>query len=163
MIRLLLNIHRRLPKPLRKNLFHVLSLTTRAMTLGVRIHATNADGQLLLVRHTYTDGWHLPGGGVERGETLHQAAIKELREETGLKSDSVMKLFHVYKNTSHSNLDHVALFTCTLVPAVVEFIPNHEIAEIGFFDPTELPVETTNSTRNRITEVLNGIVETEIW
>ncbi len=163
MIRLLLNIHRRLPKPLRKSLFHTYSLATRAMTMGVRIYGVNVDGQVLLVRHTYTDGWHLPGGGVERSETLHQAATKELREETGFEATSTMKLFHVFKNTTHSKFDHVALFTCTLVPLDTGFEPNLEIAEIGFFDPKELPVDTTESTRNRIAEVLNGLARTDVW
>ncbi|MEM9842987.1 MAG: NUDIX domain-containing protein, partial [Pseudomonadota bacterium] len=37
------------------------------MTLGVRAIVENAEGQVLLVRHTYTPGLYLPGGGVERG------------------------------------------------------------------------------------------------
>lgn len=132
MIVLLLKIHRRLPKPLRKTLFHMFSIATRAMTLGVRIYGTNADGQVLLVKHTYIEGWHLPGGGVERGETMREAATKELNEETGFKAVSALELLQVYKNTSHSKLDHVALFTCTLMPSDTEFVPNQEIAEFKF-------------------------------
>lgn len=44
------------------------------------------DGELLLVEHTKNDRsyWLLPGGGLEWGETLHQAVVREIAEETGL-------------------------------------------------------------------------------
>lgn len=57
---------------------------TRGMTLGVRIIATRDDGRICVVRHTYVEGLHLPGGGVERGETIFAAARNELLQETGL-------------------------------------------------------------------------------
>jgi ADP-ribose pyrophosphatase YjhB (NUDIX family) len=48
------------------------------------VYATDAVGRILVVRPTYTNEWMLPGGRVERGETPHQAAVREAREETGL-------------------------------------------------------------------------------
>lgn len=44
----------------------------------------DADGRIALVRNERADGWILPGGEVERGETPHEAARREVREETGL-------------------------------------------------------------------------------
>lgn len=163
MIRLLLKIHRRLPKPLRKLLFNVFSLGSRAMTLGVRIYALNEKAEVLLVRHTYIEGWHLPGGGVERGETVQKAVAKELWEETGLRPASAPQLVHFYKNPSHSKYDHVAFFKCTVSAPDNEFVPNEEIAEIGFFNPDALPNGTTEPTRNRIAEIAAGSIETELW
>ncbi len=69
-------------KILRK-LFHLYFLFTRPMTLGVRVVVENEIGEVLLVRHTYVEGWYLPGGGVEASETMAQSASKELREEVG--------------------------------------------------------------------------------
>ena len=55
---------------LKTRLFHTWFLLTRPMTLGVRALAFDAEGRILLVRHTYIRGWHLPGGGVESGQTM---------------------------------------------------------------------------------------------
>ena len=53
-------------------------------------------GRLLLFRFVFKKGplagedyWATPGGGVEEGETFEQAAIRELREETGIRAESV--------------------------------------------------------------------------
>jgi len=51
---------------------------------GANVYATDAEGRILVVRPTYTNECMLPGGRVERGETPHQAAVREAREETGL-------------------------------------------------------------------------------
>jgi ADP-ribose pyrophosphatase YjhB (NUDIX family) len=51
---------------------------------GANVYATDTEGRILVVRPTYTKEWMLPGGRVERGETPHEAAVREAREETGL-------------------------------------------------------------------------------
>ena len=43
--------------------------------------AVYVDTDLMLVRHSYRAGWHLPGGGVRRGEAPDEAARRELAEE----------------------------------------------------------------------------------
>ncbi|MGH2524933.1 MAG: NUDIX domain-containing protein, partial [Anaerolineales bacterium] len=52
----------------------------RPLTVGVKLLLVR-EGAILLVRHSYKPGWHLPGGGVKKGETLEQAARRETREE----------------------------------------------------------------------------------
>ena len=53
------------------------------LTIGVRALVLDDDGRICLVRHSYRDGWYLPGGGVKTGESLVDAMQRE-REETGV-------------------------------------------------------------------------------
>ena len=53
---------------------------------AVRCVVRDAEGRILLLRAN--GGWELPGGGIEPGETVAQAAVRELVEETGLACDS---------------------------------------------------------------------------
>ena len=152
-----------LPSAFRKRLFVALGLSRRAMTLGVRIMVRNEEGHVLLVRHTYVPGWYLPGGAVERHETVQQAAVKELLEECNIEALDEPSLFHFYRNPRTSRFDHVAMFICTRWREVAVKKPDHEIAEIGFFAPDALPEGTTVPTRNRVAEVLNGQARSDVW
>lgn len=133
------------------------------MTLGVRVMVLDADSRILLVRHSYLPGWYLPGGGVDAGETLPEAAVRELREETGLDACGV-QLVGLYHNVRTSNRDHVALYRVDAFEgAVADFKPNAEIREIGFFAVDQLPEDTTGATRRRIAEVLSNAAITAHW
>nr|WP_295986618.1 NUDIX domain-containing protein [uncultured Agrobacterium sp.] len=137
---------------------HFIFLFTRGATLGVRAACFDEKGRIFLVRHTYLPGWYLPGGGVERGETLLMALHKEIREEGNLVAASTPQLFHVYLNLEGSNRDHVALYRLE-VSQTAPKKPDHEIAESGFFDLSALPEGVTAATRRRLAELAG---ETEI-
>ena len=53
----------------------------RALTFGVRALVIDPQGRVFLIKHSYVSGWHLPGGGVEPGETMREALTRELMEE----------------------------------------------------------------------------------
>lgn len=137
---------------------HFIFLFTRGATVGVRAACFDEKGRIFLVRHTYLPGWYLPGGGVERGETLLMALHKEIREEGNLVAASTPQLFHVYLNLEGSNRDHVALYRLE-VSQTAPKKPDHEIAESGFFDLSALPEGVTAATRRRLAELAG---ETEI-
>ena len=77
------------------------------VTLGAQAAVIDEQERVLLVRHTYTNGWFLPGGGVKRGETVEEALHRELREETET-SITAPALFRVYSSVRQR--DHVFIY-----------------------------------------------------
>lgn len=149
---------------LRGRLFHVYFRFKRPMTLGVRAMLIDeTKRQIFLIRHTYVPGWQMPGGGVETGETLREALNKELMEEANIRLTGAPQLFQVYFNGRTSRRDHVALYVCRNFEQTAPRLPDHEIAEAGFFPLDALPPETTRATRARITEVMDGLMPADLW
>ncbi|WP_417435852.1 NUDIX domain-containing protein [Hoeflea sp.] len=141
---------------------HTWFALSRGMTLGVRAAAFDADGRVFLVRHSYVPGWHMPGGGVERGETFNQALTKELREEGNLEISGQAELFAVYFNSGTSRRDHVAFYRCT-VRQTAPKRADREIVESGFFALDALPEGVTAATRRRLEELAGHRAVSETW
>jgi ADP-ribose pyrophosphatase YjhB (NUDIX family) len=135
----------------------------RGMTLGARAVVINQEGHVFLVRHSYVSGWHLPGGGVEHGETFVQALRRELLEEGNIEMVGTPELFGVYFNARISRRDHVALYVVRDFRQSSQPAANREIVAHGFFAPDALPQGTTRGTRARIAEVLSGGRAAECW
>lgn len=133
----------------------------RPMTLGVRGIACDTEGRVLLVRHTYSKGWHLPGGGVEHGEVAREAVAREMAEEGGVQATRDPVLVGFYANHANFPNDHVALYR------LVEWAPcaphPGEIAERGFFAVDALPEGVTAGTRRRLAEVFDGAPMSATW
>jgi ADP-ribose pyrophosphatase YjhB (NUDIX family) len=141
----------------------VVGLFTRPMTLGVRVIALDAKGQVFLVRHTYVPGFHLPGGGVESGETAVKSLERELDEEGGLEMTEAPGLLGFYYNPRHSGRDHVVLYLARNVRQAKVRAPDWEIAESGFYPLDALPEAATASTRARIAEYLQKTTPDPVW
>jgi 8-oxo-dGTP pyrophosphatase MutT (NUDIX family) len=142
---------------------HLYFRLRRGMTLGVRAAVLSEAGEVLLVRHTYTQGWHLPGGGVEPNETLADALAKELREEANITLTCPAVLHGVFLNRHVSVRDHVAVFVVRAFTQTAPKQPDREIAEARFFPLSALPDKTTPGTRRRLAEIVGGTALPEEW
>jgi ADP-ribose pyrophosphatase YjhB (NUDIX family) len=153
----------RAAEPALRRLLHLHWRFSRGLTLGVRAVVIDAGGKVFLVRHSYVSGWHLPGGGVEAGETLVQALARELDEEGDIEVVGPPPLHGVFFNPVDSPRDHVAVFVVRVFRQDPVARTNREIAERGFFSLDALPADTTPGTRRRLAEVLEGAPIAAKW
>ena len=137
-------------------------LRRRRVTLGVRVLIMDAGGAVLLVRHSYAPGWHLPGGRVDPGESLTAAAMREVREETGLVLSKAPDLIAIYARLRRRTSDHVALLRAGRWSGT-PVANGWEIREIGFFPVDRLPDGVTPATRRRLEELATGQAPAEHW
>ena len=100
---------RRALEPLIRRLLHFYWRFSRGATLGVRAMVIDGAGRIFLIKHSYVDGWHLPGGGVETGETFLGALARELAEEGNIVMTAPPVLHGIFFNKRTSRRDHVAL------------------------------------------------------
>ena len=154
---------RRSLEPALRRLFHLYWRFARGMTLGVRAVVLDGENRVFLVKHSYVSGWHLPGGGVETGETLREALTRELMEEGKIELVGDPALFGVYLNSHVSRRDHVALYLVRHFRQERLPEPNREIVESGFFEMRALPAETTRGTRLRLSEVIENRPPSQTW
>jgi ADP-ribose pyrophosphatase YjhB (NUDIX family) len=133
------------------------------VTLGVQAVVIDGQGRIFLVRHSYVPGWHLPGGGVEVGETLVDALARELVEECSIALVEPPVLHGVFLNSRISRRDHVVVYVVRRFRQDPVLQPNYEIIEHGFFHPDALPEDTSRAARRRLAEVLQGTPIAEHW
>lgn len=116
---------------------------------------------LLLQRRTDNQLWGLPGGGVEPGESVTDAVVREVREETGLEVTPV-RLVGVYSAPENNqivtypdgNVIHYVStsFECRIVGGTLAC--GVESLELGWFDPERLPPELMPMHRIRVFDAL---------
>lgn len=132
-----------------------------AQYLGASV-AIIQNGQVLLTKRADLEVWTLPGGGVEMGESVAEAAIREAREETGLEVELV-RLVGIYLIPHWGGGDHHgALFVGR--PGGGTLRPQEsEVIEERYFDPQSLPEPLVWWQRQRIHDALAGIGGGVVW
>jgi 8-oxo-dGTP pyrophosphatase MutT (NUDIX family) len=150
-------------EPQLRRILHLYWRIARGMTLGVRAVVLDGGNKVFLVRHSYVSGWHLPGGGVEVGETFLEALRRELMEEGRIELTGEPDLHGLFFNDHVSRRDHVAVYIVRQFRQDRLPEPNREIVECGFYDAGALPADTTRGTRLRIAEVLDGKARIASW
>ena len=109
---------------------------TRSRHEGVAV-AVYVGSELLLVRPSYRLGWHLPGGGLRRGETPEAAARRELAEEVGISASTLLPVGST-RTIWDGRRDRVHFFELRLVELPKLRLDNREIIEARLTSPLEL-------------------------
>lgn len=154
---------RRLFKPVIHPVLHFYWRWRRPLTLGAFAMVVDGHDRVFLVKHSYIDGWHLPGGGVEKGESVQAALARELVEEGNIKLTAPPVLHGVFFNKRISRRDHVALFLVRDFHQESPPKPNREIVDHAFFPLDALPRDTGRATRARLDEIFKGVTVSELW
>jgi 8-oxo-dGTP diphosphatase len=111
-------------------------------TVDVIITSRDHPQALIMVRRKYSPrGWALPGGFINWGESAEAAAVREMREETGLELQDI-KQFHVYSDPARDPRGHTmsVVFTATTNG---EPVGGDDAAEAVWMDLKSLPPDIT--------------------
>jgi ADP-ribose pyrophosphatase YjhB (NUDIX family) len=132
------------------------------MVIRPGVAAVIFDGdRVLLQRRDDTLRWGLPGGGVEPGESVTRAIVREVREETGLDVEP-LRLIGVYSDPIHhqvmtypdGNVIHYVstVFECGVRGGTLTC--SEESLELAWFDPEALPEDIMLISTIRIRDAL---------
>lgn len=138
--------------------------TANSIVPSVNVAVTDDAGRLLVICRSDNGNWALPGGGMDVGESLADAAVREVEEETGIRCE-VSGLVGVYTNPRHvihytSNDEVRQEFSIVLTARAVggEPTPSNESSRVEWVPPATLlrEYEMHPSMRERVLHFVAG-------
>ena len=122
------------------------------LTVDAIIEINN--GIILIKRKNPPAGWAIPGGFVDYGETLEEAAVREMKEETSL-DINLGRQFHTYSNPGrdprHHTVSTIFVATATGTPKAAD-----DAIDIGTFTKDNLPEDIAFDHRQILEDYFNG-------
>jgi len=112
------------------------------------------EGRILLTKRDDFETWILPSGGVEDGESLAQAAIRETKEETGLDVE-LTRLVGVYSRLSNMSPGYMILFAAKPIGGKIRCQEGETIA-VEWFDFDKIPSPLSLGHQRRIKDAIEG-------
>lgn len=125
------------------------------------IVAVIQNGQVLLTQREDFEVWCLPGGSVEDGESVAEAAIREVHEETGIDVE-LTDLVGVYSRLSSFGDVHGVLFTAKSIGGKLQTQQGETIA-VDYFSMENLPEPLLFGYRQRIQDAMNNVGGGVVW
>lgn len=121
----------------RNPIYKIYCFIFRPKSLGVKVVVENND-KLLMVRIGYAHKrFTFPGGGVNKNESFEEAAKRELEEEVGIKTESLIEMGE-YTSESNYKKNIVRCFYLHTDSTFAK-IDNFEIIESGWYEPEKFP------------------------
>lgn len=111
-------------------------------------------GVVLIKRKNPPEGWALPGGFVDYGESLETAAVREAKEETGLVVE-LLRQFHTYSNPKRDPRHHT-ITTVFIARAKGKAIAGDDAKGIGIFTKDTLPEQIAFDHRDILQDYFTG-------
>lgn len=107
----------------------------RRVDVAYALILDDTSSKILMVKNKGNASWSLPGGAVEKEETLDQAAIREAKEETGF-DVRVHGIIAINECIFEKKQEHAIFFTfrAEVIGGILELIRPHEISEIAWMD-----------------------------
>jgi ADP-ribose pyrophosphatase YjhB (NUDIX family) len=134
----------------------------KSLVPAVNVVVVNAAGDILLIRRTDNGNWALPGGAIDLGESVAQAAARETLEETGIKCEvtGIVGIYsdpkHVILYTSNGEARQEFSIVLTARPISGRPTPSSESSEVRWVPEAELPGYTIDrSMRIRINDFIS--------
>lgn len=137
-----------------------------SIALGINI-AILEEGRVLLTQREDFEVWCLPGGGVDVGESLADAARREAREETGLEVELLWLVGFYSRPNWHTEGSHIAVLAARRTGGELR-LQASEVLQAQYFGPDELPGPLLFGQRQRILDVFAGVTgavwtQEEVW
>jgi 8-oxo-dGTP diphosphatase len=134
----------------RRLVFTVLGLIFRHPLPGVTLIVVLPDRRIVLVRRRDNGKWSLPGGFIDWGEDIPQAARRELWEETGLELTRIERLCGVYSARDRDpRLHSISVVLKVAATGQLRIRDTLELSDIRAFEQTELPLGSLSHDHDR--------------
>jgi 8-oxo-dGTP pyrophosphatase MutT (NUDIX family) len=142
---------------------------TNSIVPSVNVIVTNTKGEILLIQRTDNGNWAVPGGAMDFGESIANAALRETKEETGIDC-KISRIIGIYTDPNHvieytSNGEVRQEFSVVFAAEYVSGVPttSNESAKVIWVNPTEaLSLNMHPSMRQRIERYLQHIDQPHI-
>ena len=128
---------------------------------SVNVVAVNGAGEMLMIRRTDNDNWAVPGGAIDLGESVGQAAVRETREESGIECEitGIVGIYsdpkHVILYTSNGEARQEFSIVLTARPLSGQPTPSSESSEVRWVPASQVREYTMDrSMRIRINDYL---------